>query len=142
MNLTPPSHTWYLSWAAGLTAGITGLLALTEAAGLLDLPLLDHDIAGGLILLLSGSILLTGLLSHEKEEGIGYCFSGTLLLCIFALCTFSVFFGNVLSALIDGSAVDLSLLISSGFTWSSLPAFFAWMQFQAHQYETGGEGCR
>lgn len=130
MSINRFPHTKLYLWTAVIAAVtvVSGLLSLGAGLGIVsDLPI-PADVPGGCILLLIGSILITGIIEGRTDPArwVQYGYTGLLLLLIFGVCTLLIYGANAISLVIEGEFADTGILLGSGFIWGALLAIPAY----------------
>ncbi|MFH0967467.1 MAG: hypothetical protein V1862_07275 [Methanobacteriota archaeon] len=123
-------HTNLYLWT-GVIAAVTvvsGLLSLGTGLGIVSGLPTHADIPGGCILLLIGSILITGIIEGKTDRArwVQYGYTGLLLLLIFGICTLLISGANAFSLIIEGEFADIDTLCGSGFIWGAVLAIPAY----------------
>jgi len=126
MSINKLPHKNLYTWTIFLTLVtiVGGILSIITGIGIETGIPATPDIPGGLILLLLGLLLATGLYEgmHDHARWVQFGYTGIILILIFGVCTAIISGANLLSLMIEGEQVDPVTILSSGFIWAALLA--------------------
>ncbi|HWQ64939.1 MAG TPA: hypothetical protein VN429_11025 [Methanospirillum sp.] len=114
------------AWTIVLTAVtmIGGILSIISGIGIeITIPVAP-DIPGGIILLLLGLLLATGLYEgmHDHTRWVQFGYTGIILILIFGVCTVIISGANLLSLMLEGEETDPVSILYSGYVWAAILA--------------------
>jgi hypothetical protein len=131
MSNTTYPHKYLYGWTVivALATFIAGLLSLLEGAGIVTGLFILPDIPGGCILILISAIFGTAFLKGRTDRPgwISFSYIASLLLVIFAICSFLVEGGNYLTLVMEGEEANILTLFSPAFIWAGILAIPLYM---------------
>lgn len=126
MSINKLPHKNLYVWTVVLTAVtmIGGILSIITGIGIETAIPATPDIPGGIILLLLGSLLATGLYEgrHDHARWVQFGYTGIILILIFGVCTVIISGANLLSLMLEGEETDPVSILYSGYIWAAILA--------------------